>query len=369
MKRYLYEKILSELEAVILAEKRPADTPFLSDQEICDQYQISRITARRIMAELVNKGYISRERGRGTFFRDISKPVRNQTIAFITSCDPGLIAMFGFPLLQSLENNARSASYKLTVCDSQHNIQNVSKIAAELLASEVQGVIFAPDIAYSKREENTLIKTVRMLERHNVPVVFADRILLNYIQESCFVISNNYAGEQMLVNHLVDLGYTRLAFITDTLANSAVIHRYEGFKSALFAHDLYYHEDFMAVLSQPGELEVVLDKWLEKPEPPQTICAVHDLMALEIIKALNRKGIRVPKDIAVVGFDNIAISSMIHPTLTTIQQDFMQMGKQIIEILTNRIENDFNALRKVKVDVSLVVRESCGSQLLLPQTS
>jgi DNA-binding LacI/PurR family transcriptional regulator len=97
------------------------------------------------------------------------------------------------------------------------------------------------------------------------------------------------------------------------------------------------------------------------PQKPDAVFAASDMTAYGAMRAIHEANLRIPEDVAVVGFDDIPASARTTPALTTVRQPVQQMGSKAAEVLINVIENDINTTQKLIMDTELVVRESCGA--------
>lgn len=178
------------------------------------------------------------------------------------------------------------------------------------------------------------------------------------------VESDNVRGGKLAVEHLHSLGRTRIATITGMLHTPPGRRRLEGYREAaseleLAVPDGYVQEADFSYAAGSEAMRALLDL----PEPPDAVCAASDHSALGAIRAISEAGLRVPEDIAVVGFDDIAIAGLTHPALTTVRQDKERIGEVVCSGLIDFIEGTIDRPPSVTLPVELVVRESCGAGL------
>ncbi|WP_371194680.1 LacI family DNA-binding transcriptional regulator [Glaciecola sp. SC05] len=176
--------------------------------------------------------------------------------------------------------------------------------------------------------------------------------------------SDNFKGGYMITQHLLANGHKRFAFIGDIGASAPELKaRYEGCMSALHEAKLgsamLQHVDAISTESD-GYLATLqlLDEFVGDKKPQAIVCA-SDLMAIGAIRAINDRGMQVPKDFAVVGYDNIPASSFSTPAITTVQQNTVLAGQLLVTNLLKLIHNE--SVVDILMQPELVIRRSCGA--------
>jgi DNA-binding LacI/PurR family transcriptional regulator len=196
----------------------------------------------------------------------------------------------------------------------------------------------------------------RLLE-DGVPFVLIGR----YSHErASYVDVDNVVGARMAVEHLLRLGHERVATITGPLNMCAGQDRLEGYRQALAARGIPVDEDLIAEGDfTEGGGRAAMRRLL--PHRPTAVFAASDMMAVGAIKVLREAGLRVPEDVAVVGFDDIPLASMVEPPLTTVRQPIEQLGSMAVELLVSLMENPGEeTVHRVVLPTELVIRASCG---------
>jgi len=159
--------------------------------------------------------------------------------------------------------------------------------------------------------------------------------------EDCPAIgSTNWQGAFNATNYLVKLGHKRVGFITGWLDLGAAVDRLEGFKAALRTNkiplipELIYEGTFAQLDGYTGA-----SRFLEMKKPPTAIFASNDVMAMAAMDAVREKGMRIPEDISIMGFDDIPQASLVRPALTTVRQPLEQMGRIAAQVLFDIVKN------------------------------
>lgn len=199
------------------------------------------------------------------------------------------------------------------------------------------------------------------LARNGIPLVAVDLDVAG--RKSATVVSDNVAGARMAVEHLVTLGHRRLAHICGHLSSLAGRERLKGYQTALSAARLHY--DPQLVADGDWTLEggyAAMRSLLDQPQRPTAVFAGGDLMAIGAIHALHDAGLRVPEDVAVIGFDDIAACAYVQPALSTIRQDKRGLGRHAAQELLAMVEDPEHVPAGHVLPVSLVARASCGGQ-------
>ena len=170
---------------------------------------------------------------------------------------------------------------------------------------------------------------------------------------------DNYGGAQTLARHLVGHGYRRIAFITGSDNTPDSADRLRALRDVLDQHSLalpdHYVErgDYLR-----GSGYAAMSRLLDQAEHPDAVFAANDQMAADALRAIHERGRRVPQDIAVVGFDDIALASYTEPPLTTVRQPAYQLGRLAVEALIGCPAGA--PARRVVLAPEMIVRDSCG---------
>jgi LacI family transcriptional regulator len=178
-----------------------------------------------------------------------------------------------------------------------------------------------------------------------------------------YVDVDNVGGARMAVEHLIRAGYERVGTITGRLDLSAGQDRLEGYRQALRVSGIPVDENLIVegdYTERSGALG--LQKLL--PFSPDAVFAASDTMAIGALQALRQAGLQVPGDIALVGFDDIALASVVDPALTTVRQPIERMGSTAVELLLSRLEGSLDKrphTNRIVLPMELVVRNSCGT--------
>lgn len=193
------------------------------------------------------------------------------------------------------------------------------------------------------------------LKKRNIPFVLLDN---QKNQPSIFsVLVDNFKGGYMATRHLIDLGHRNIGFISGSDLYLSNRERKRGFMEALSESGLEpYAIDGIEFDAEVG-YEVTM-KWLDSGRMPTAIFTADDNIAFGVFDALRGKGIKVPKDISVCGYDDDLLSSKLHPALTTVRQPSEEMGRTAVEILMQLVNGKPKRSTTVKLEPQLILRDS-----------
>ena len=193
----------------------------------------------------------------------------------------------------------------------------------------------------------------------NVPFVIAGRP--SQTHDVSYIDVDNVEAAQNAVSHLVRLGCQRIGMISGMPLSTVSVDRKEGYCRALTERG----RDLEANLIAEGDYTeaggyYAMQKLLSAK--PDAVFASSDLMAIGAMRAVREAGLRIPEDIALVGFDDLSMAASTNPPLTTIRQPISQFGFSAVEILIDLIENGIKPARRVIMATELVIRDSCGAK-------
>jgi LacI family transcriptional regulator len=188
-----------------------------------------------------------------------------------------------------------------------------------------------------------------------------DRDLLG--SELDVVLADSHQGGFMATQHLISLGHERIGCIAGPAIINQSSRRFAGYKQAL--HDAGLRVEPELIMNgnfHPDSGWELGREMLLLPNAPSAIFACNDLMAIGVLRAAAELGLRIPDDLAMVGYDDIELSSYTNPPLTTIKQPTAEMGLTALKFLLGRITDPQSVRQNAVLPVSLVVRGSCGAK-------
>ena len=199
----------------------------------------------------------------------------------------------------------------------------------------------------------------KLFSDKGVPVVFFDRVERN--NGNTVVVIDNYKCGFQATKHLIDQGCKRIAHLTSNLSRNVYRDRYRGCKDALEENGLTFDEKMLIVDNLSEKAGIDAARKISKMKPmPDGVFITNDFVAATFIKELKSLNVSVPEDIAVVGFNNDAISHLIEPSLTTIDYPGSEMGEVAARTLINHLTgvSKLGQISTIIINSDLIVRES-----------
>jgi LacI family transcriptional regulator len=178
-------------------------------------------------------------------------------------------------------------------------------------------------------------------------------------QDCPAVGATNWQGAYQATEYLIEAGHSVIGFITGTMDLGASVDRLAGYKSSLRTHhipfnpDLVYSGTFEQTDGYTGALQL-----LDLPNPPTAIFASNDQMAMGVMDAVRSRGLRIPGDISIIGFDDIPQAALVRPALTTVRQPLEQMGRVATQVLLDMLKDRSKKIARIELPTQLVVRDS-----------
>lgn len=170
---------------------------------------------------------------------------------------------------------------------------------------------------------------------------------------------DDVGGAHEAVSKMIEYGHKRIGMVSTKVNSLSSIDREKGYRQALEEHGIEYDERY--IYRGTYDLfhgELAFDYFMSMEEPPTAVFCVSDLLAVSFVKKALSKGLRVPEDISVCGFDNVPISSMYSPGITTVEQPCYGLGKTVIDELMHNINNNVKSNKQIKLPYKLIERES-----------
>ncbi|MER8697691.1 MULTISPECIES: LacI family DNA-binding transcriptional regulator [unclassified Mesorhizobium] len=214
----------------------------------------------------------------------------------------------------------------------------------------VDGVILAPSGA-PERATNYLAEKM-------VPCVLIDRFADERFDQ---IGVENQSAMRALIDHVASFGHQRIGFIAGQPGLATTRERIDAFKSALMANGLAYVSEYL----QPGNVDTAsatasTRAMLSLPSPPTALVTGNNMATIGAVRAVREKGLEIPRDLSLVGFDDFEWADCFEPQLTLIAQPCAEIGRQAASLLSARIASTDTEPRSVRLQATLHARQSCG---------
>lgn len=361
----LYEQIEHLIKEKIEKGELKEGTQIGSQNELAKEFDVSVITVKKALLNLVNEGYLYTRVGKGTYVADVRK---KKTKKFKDHKTIGLVLRdlkhpFFSMIVHSIEEKAYELDYTLLLSSSSNKIEKEESQINHFKSLGVDGLIIA-----SLSLEYKATPYIQKLHEQNFPY-----IMISYMHDPqyWFIGSDHERGGYLATEHLIKLGYKKIGYVHIGKGNLLSEVRKNGYSRALMDYKIPFDSNRIYSLGKElydtGEDRVELGyqfgkEFEQMKNRPDALFFYNDTAALGFIKYLNEVGIKVPDDIAVVGYDDVELASFASVPLTTIRQPVKQIGSQAVEIIDNRI-NGIDVINRTIFQPELIVRNSCGAKI------
>src|SRR5450432_501882 len=282
-----------------------------------------------------------------------ARNLRNQTTQTIGVIVPRLNSYFMSTVIAGMENVVNNEGYNLIISQSSESVLKEKSSAATMFKNRVDGLLVS--LAYDTDD----ITHFEPFFKKNIPLLFFDRVT-HYKKCSNILIDNRKAGYEATV-HLISQGCKKIVHITATPKRNVYIDRLQGYRQALADHSIKFKEEYLIINNLSQEAGSSAAAVIMKMNPlPDAVFVANDNCAVGCMMALKRAGIRIPQDIAFVGFNNDPVSKVIEPNLTTINYTGYEMGQAAAHNLINHLNGTsiIKTANTILLHSELIVRAS-----------
>ncbi len=257
-------------------------------------------------------------------------------------------------VLAGIEKITTEAGYDIIIAHSSESYQKEAANALNLFHKRVDGLIAS--LAFDTKD----LAHYKSFEEKGIPVIFFDRV--EEQSESTKVIIDNYKCGYQATQHLIEQGCKRIVLVTANLKRNVYAQRHKGYTDALYDNSIPYNKEYVLIkdLSEQCGVEAALQILKMKPLPDGAFIT-NDFSAAVCMQTLKEHGVNIPADIAIVGFNNDAISKIVEPKLTTIHYPGIDIG----EIAARNLINHLKGVSNIKHTNTIVVR----SDLIIRKSS
>ncbi|EOW0280426.1 TPA: substrate-binding domain-containing protein [Vibrio cholerae] len=272
---------------------------------------------------------------------------RTKTIGMLvtTSTNP----FFG-EVVKGVERSCYHQGYNLILCNTEGDNQRMKASINTLLQKRVDGLLLMCSTLEGERLD--------VFDRYpDIPIVVMDWGPILFASDK--IQDNSLQGGYMAAKHLIECGHKEIGCITGPLIRHQAQMRYEGYKRALAEAGIAINPDW--IVESDFECEggyQAFEKLYQRGKLPCALFVSNDMMAMGVIQAASQRGLRVPDDLSLIGYDDVHIAKFMTPALTTIHQPKYRLGKAAVDTLLYRLENPDTTAQVVQLEPTLVVRNS-----------
>lgn len=322
--------------------------------DVAEKAGVSRSTVSRV---LTNSGRVDPETKQKVLAAmkelnyqpsQVARNLRRKETNLIAVLIPCISNPFFGSLVQGMEEVAVKKGYHVILCNTGEDPVRQMEYLQMLERKQVDGVILT-----SLRNP---LGEVRSYLQHG-PIVLASE----YVEDNSLpaVVIDNIKAAERVTEHLILKGHKRIGFINGPEHIILCRDRQKGYIQMMENYEISVSHDLITCSDFTIEGGFACAKQLlALEEKPSAIFAANDEMAVGVIQAVQEQGLRVPQDVAVVGFDNVQVSKVVQPNLTTIDQPIFQLGVKSMELLMSCLDGDVLEGKRIVLEANLCIRES-----------
>jgi len=263
----------------------------------------------------------------------------------------GISNPYFMDVISAIEAEAANHGYALLLADTHDEPDKELRMVQELVLRQVDGLVLAP-------APDAHMRTLDYLATAGVPAVLVDRFVPAGIDQ---VGTENERPTATLVKHLADLGHSRIAIVAGLHGLSTTEERVRGYRAGLHESGLPVDDALIESARIPYvPADDAIGRLLSGSNPATALVVGSNSMTIRVLRALRERGLSVPRDIALVGFDDFEWSDLFQPRLTVIAQPTRDIGAKAIELLLSRLDDRDREPQSLRLPATFVHRESCG---------
>ncbi|HEV3412987.1 MAG TPA: LacI family DNA-binding transcriptional regulator [Puia sp.] len=317
-----------------------------------DDPVVSKKTKKRIADLALELGYRSNHFARNLRTR------RTMTIGVII---PRINSYFMSAVIAGMENVANHEGYNLIISQSSESVDKERANATTLFNNRVDGLLVS--LAY----DTTSLAHFEPFFSKKIPVIFFDRVAEH--KDCTGILIDNHRAAYDATTHLIGLGRRRIIHITAPSKRNVYTDRLKGYKEALADNHIPFRDDYVITGNLSQEAGADAAAIIRAMSPlPDAVFAANDNCAVGCMVAIRQMGIHIPKDIAFVGFNNDAVSTVVEPNLTTINYPGYEMGQLAARSLIDHLNGTSNIHKTntILLRSELVIRDSSAERKSSP---
>lgn len=302
---------------------------------------VKQETRDRVLQTMVRLGYVANRQA-----RSLAGGRTNNIGVLIPDLGTGYIG----EIIRGIDAELGLSELDLILYTTQRTASKEANYVTNLATGMVDGLILV--LPRSSAD------FIGLLTKQNFPFILIDH---QGIGPECPAVgAANWQGGFTATEYLIKLGHQRIGFITGWMDLGCALDRLDGYRSALRtnhipdAPELIYEGTFFQPDGFTGA-SILLDL----PNPPTAIFASNDVMAMGVMDAIRHRGLRVPDDVSVIGFDDIPQASLIRPALTTVRQPLEKMGRVATQMLLELLNKSQKKIGRIELPTELIIRDSC----------
>lgn len=309
---------------------------------------VNQKTRERVLKKARSMGYTPNHIAKSLVSR------KTETIGVVI---PEISHAFFPEVVRGIEEVTYQSNYQLILTNAAEEFEREKKAVNTLRSKRVDGIL----ISSSQNVED--FSFYKQIINSGLPLVFFDRCVEG-VGASCISVDDR-ASSRRITRHLIDHGYTKIAYLSGPPSVTIGKERLNGFREAMREAQLPDHLEWIVEsgYNERGGYQA-MKKLLDQPKDqwPRAVAAVNDPVAIGAIEAIYEKGLTIPGDIAITGFTDDIRANLLACPLTTVHQPAYHVGEKAAEKLVKIIENKEEPIENIEVTTTLKIRSSCGCE-------
>ena len=326
--------------------KKAGVAPSTVSRVIADNPRISLETKKRVRKAMKDMGYHPNVNARNL----VVKSTQAIGVVMPSSADKALQNPFFPEILRGIGSISHEMEYSLYLSTGGTETELFEEVKRMVFGHRVDGII----LLYSRKND----PVTNFLYENDFPFVVVGKPH-HEENEITYVDNNNFKASKEVTNHLIGLGHKRIGFIGGSTDLIATVERMDGYESALTEAGLKIREDYKVhteFLKSGGRKAV--EELFTLSQPPTGLVIVDDLMSLGVIGMLEELGLRVPEDVSITSFNNVYVSEITSPPLTTVDIQIYMLGVQATRCLIEKAKNKSEPVKRIIVPHKIEYRQS-----------
>ena len=266
---------------------------------------------------------------------------------------PSVNKYFFSNLIFGVEAVLNKAGYNLLICQSNESLEKEKQAINTLVNARVDGIIISISI------ETTSSKHLEMVISRDIPLIQTDRVIEEL--PTYKIVNDNSSSSYVAVNHLINNGYKKIAHLSGPLHINIYKERFNGYKKAIDNSSLEdkHHYVYENITSTEQAYELTLQLYKEG-KLPDAFSLPATLQPWEYCARLKEKGIKAPEEVGIIGFANEPFTEIVSPTITSLNQHSIEMGKEAARIMLDQLANkqENKIPKQIMIEPQLIIRES-----------
>lgn len=341
---YIKDRIRDSIRNGTIADKLPGE------RVLAEELQVSYMTVRKAIAELVQEGILHKLGTKGTFVNHLStnsKTTGNIGFFLDEEIKEGISSPYYSLVFKSLEEEVTGHGYNLLFFS---NFDDLDPLNGN---RKVDGVVIC---SFPRLEDR--IQTIKKY----LPIVLLDNIASDKSIPSVSI--DNFNSCSKSTEYLLSLGHRHIGFVSGLLDSDICKDRLQGYKNALQRANVSFDKSLVFKGDYSYESgEKAGNYFTSLPHPPTAILCANDSMAIGAMRVIQEKGIKIPEEISIIGFDNVLVASKVYPALTTNAAPIPEMAQKAVEILISWINGDYLDFQHIILEAELIKRQSCSTAI------